>query len=276
MHSNKNYEHVLMTRFNLATPGRESAIRNRPGWLEARFSLFEKYCLPSIAGQTDQRFHWLIYFDEQTPDEFRQRIDRLRKIHPFIPFYTGLFPSDGWSDSILKTFDFQVDTLLTTRLDNDDALALDYMERVHRAVEDQGLAHGGYNFTHGYILANGRLYHMVHPSNAFFSWLGPYTTGMTTAPSIPHMQLAEHGRVYQIEGSAAWIQMIHGGNVSNKIRGQRIHPAKVAGHMPQVILEDLKPCSSVQMFVDNALAGPIRGIRDLLLAIRRRLRKLGN
>ena len=32
-----DFAHVVTTRFNLATPGRESAFRNRPGWLAERF-----------------------------------------------------------------------------------------------------------------------------------------------------------------------------------------------------------------------------------------------
>ncbi len=51
------FTHLILTRFNLATPGRESAIRNRPGWLAERFDLFERICLPSVASQTCRDFN---------------------------------------------------------------------------------------------------------------------------------------------------------------------------------------------------------------------------
>ncbi len=42
-------DHVLLTRFNLPTPGVEGLIRAREGWLQDRIELFELYCAPSVA-----------------------------------------------------------------------------------------------------------------------------------------------------------------------------------------------------------------------------------
>ena len=80
-----DFTHVIMTRFNMPTPGRESHIRSRPGWLAGRFELFERYCLPSIAAQTTRDFHWVVYFDVETPPEFRARIEACRAVFPFVP-----------------------------------------------------------------------------------------------------------------------------------------------------------------------------------------------
>lgn len=110
-----DFTHVLMTRFNLATPGRESAIRNRPGWLAQRFDLFERYCLPSVAAQTVRDFKWIIYFDKDTPEDFRARIERLREVFPFTPYFTGLFPGTGWRESITATLPRDTPMLLTSR-----------------------------------------------------------------------------------------------------------------------------------------------------------------
>ena len=267
------FEHVIMTRFNLATPGRESAIRNRPGWLAERFALFERYCLPSVAGQTCRNFHWILYFDAATPPEFRDRIEACRRIFPFVPYFTGLFPASGWPRSIHETFAFQPDMLLTTRLDNDDALALDYVERVQAAVRQAGLAPGGYNFTNGCILGDGALYRLAHPSNAFFSFLAPYRDEVVTAPSIQHMDLARHGAVRQIGGPGAWMQIVHGGNVSNKIRGQRITAAEIDGAFPAGLVAEVKPVGRAARMIDTIVSGSLRGARDGLLAARRRLRR---
>lgn len=267
------FEHVIMTRFNLATPGRESAIRNRPGWLAERFALFEHYCLPSVAGQTCRNFHWIIYFDEATPPEFRDRIKACQTVFPFVAYFTGLFPASGWPNSIRESFAFQPDMLLTTRLDNDDALALDCVERVQAAVRDAGVAPGGYNFTNGCILGDGALYRLGHPSNAFFSFVAAYSDEVVTAPSIQHMDLARHGPVRQIGGPTAWMQIVHGGNVSNKIRGQRISAAEIDGTFPTGVVAEVKPVGRAARMIDTVVSGSLRGARDGLLAARRRLRR---
>ena len=270
----KSFEHVIMTRFNLATPGKESSIRNRTGWLEGRFDLFEKYCLPSVAAQSSSRFQWIIYFDEGTPAVFRSRIEALRKVFPFIPYYTGLFPASGWPRSIIETFDFKTDALLTTRLDNDDALASDFVERLHAEIVKHAAADGAYNFENGFVLSNGKLYCLTHPHNAFFSFLAPYGEHMTTAPSIQHMELARHGKIHQIGGAGGWMQIVHGGNVSNKIRGSRVSSSALSNYFPDAVLNDLIPTSPGALLFDKTVSGSARRVRDMAIFIRRLLKRI--
>ena len=209
------FTHILMTRFNLATPGRESALRNRPGWLTERFDLFERYCLPSVGAQGAARPQWIIYFDIDTPQEFRDRIETLRRQVPFEPYFTGLFPGEGWARSINERFARDTPLVLTTRLDNDDALASDFSTRLHAAVTEAGAAPGIYNFTNGYVLGGGALYRFSHAANPFFSCLKPWDDAPVTAPSIHHLNIARQGPVRQIGGEGAWMQVVHDGNVSN-------------------------------------------------------------
>ncbi len=266
------FEHVIMTRFNLATPGRESGLRNRPGWLAERFELFERYCLPSVAAQRERGFHWIVYFDAETPVAFRARIAADREKVPFLPYFTDLFGPEGWARSIRESFDFSPEFLLTTRLDNDDGLAFDYVERVQRAVREAGFAAGGYNVTNGFLRTATAAYRLAHRSNAFFSYLAPYGPEVVTAPSIAHMALDQHGPVTQLDGPGGWMQTVHGGNVSNKIRGLRVDPQALAGRFPVPLLEGLRPVGALRRSLENTLAGPLRGLRDRGLALRRRLR----
>lgn len=268
-----DFEHVIMTRFNLATPGRESSLRNRPGWLAERFELFERYCLPSIAAQTVKAFNWIIYFDENTPEEFRRRIERCREVTPFLPYYTGVFPATGWAWSIHESYAFAPRLLLTTRLDNDDALAVDYVERVQEEIRRRDLQPGGYNLLHGFIMGGGAVYRLAHPSNAFFSFLAPYETEVVTAPSILHMELSKHGPVTQIGGPGAWLQIVHGGNVSNKIRGARVAPETVVARFPPDVTAGLRPVGFLARGAENLVPGSLRAARDLALSLRRRLHR---
>ena len=67
-------DHVLLTRFNLPSAGFESIVRAQDGWLKDRIELFERYSIPSVQAQTSQAFHWIIYFDPESPEWLKGRI----------------------------------------------------------------------------------------------------------------------------------------------------------------------------------------------------------
>lgn len=270
-----DFTHVVMTRFNLATPGRESDIRNRPGWLAERFDLFERYCLPTLAAQTNQNFQWIIYFDEGTPAEFRDRIERCRSIRPFIPYFTPLFPSDGWPRSLRESIMSPEPWLLTTRLDNDDGLAVDFVARLHAAVREQARAgRTSFNFANGFIMQGPKLYAMAHSSNAFASWFEPWGDDMRTASSIHHMQLADHGPVVQIGGPGAWLQVVHGGNVSNRVRGRRTSLDEARGRFPDFAIAQLAQASALEITLENLVLTPVRDVRERLVTLAKRIQRL--
>jgi hypothetical protein len=267
------FRHVLMTRFNLATPGKESDIRNRPGWLAERFDLFERYCLPSVAAQGSRAFDWIIYFDEGTPAPFRERIAACQEIVPFHAYFTGLFPGSGWPRSVREVLGVEDGLLLSTRLDNDDALAADFVARLHAAVVAGGLVPGSWNFRNGFVVGSTRAYALAHPANPFFSYLEPVGPKMRTAPSILHLDIADHGAVFQIEGAGAWAQMVHGSNVSNKLRGRLVDPSALSGRFPPAVTKRLAPVSAGTLLFERALAEPARRLRDFASETRHALAK---
>ena len=124
-----------MTRFNMPTPGRESQIRSRPGWLAGCFELFERYCLPSIAAQTARDFHWVVYFYVETLLEFLERIEAGRAVFPFVPYFTEFFPAEGGRARSASSSGGRRPGGSTTRFDSDDALAVDHAARLQAAVE---------------------------------------------------------------------------------------------------------------------------------------------
>ena len=265
-------QHVILTRFNLATPGREEAIRNREGWLERRFELFEWICLPAIAAQTNQNFLWIIYFDEHTPQVFKDRIAKLQETFPFVAYYTGLFPGDGWPRSVREVLaerGIEPEVILSTRLDNDDGLALDYVDRIQKAAEGQDITGPTFfNIRAGCIMGNDRIYTIDHPSNAFFSVAEPFGGDFKTAFATQHMTIADHGPVVQLSGTPGWLQLVHGENVSNKIRGRRIAPETMTAHFAPEAIGTVPTPSGVSVLLENAVLTPIRSLRDKLLALR--------
>lgn len=263
--------HVLMTRFNLATPGRESAMRNRPGWLMERFDLFERYCLPSVAAQTEQSFEWIIYFDDRTPSEFRERIERCQAIRPFIAYFTPLFPAEGFARSARERV-APAPWLLTTRLDNDDAIATDFVARLHAAIETSPPVRGSINFRNGFVLNGDRLYAHTHDANPFFSWLEPWDADARTAPTIHHLRIAEEGPTTQIEGAGAWMQIVHGGNVSNRVRGVWTPVAAAAGRFPAAALAGARDPGPMDRMAETLLRAPLRRARDAAALLTQRVR----
>jgi hypothetical protein len=275
MQVGRDFRQVILTRFNLATPGRESAIRNQPGWLAGRFELFERYCLPTLAAQTVRDFRWIVYFDEATPAPFRARIEACRRVADFHPYFTPIFPGERWGVSvrgILGAEGGAVPWLLSTRLDNDDGLAVDFVARVQAAVAGFGAPRrAAFNVTNGYVFDGRRAYALGHPSNAFASLLEPWEAARTVS-DVQHMRLAEEGPVVQVAGPGGWLQVVHGGNVSNKIRGRRVPPGELAGRFPPAI--DLgAPASAAAIAAENLVLAPLRGARDRAAGLVRRLRR---
>lgn len=272
--------HVLMTRFNLATPGREAAIRNKPDWLATRFRLFEEFCLPSVAEQTTKAFTWIIYFDKDTPAEFKARVAELQIRVPFEAYYTGLFPASGWPRSLAEVLGAKQGTLppvvLTSRLDNDDALACDYMERTANAAIGQVPSpRVGIVITNGYIRSAISAYRISHPCNAFASWLErvDQPDGALTAMGISHIDAADFGPLVQVPGPGGWLQVVHGGNVSNKVRGVRVSPDALATRFHPGALKGLEPASALALAGDNLVLSPLRAGRDHLFGMARKLRR---
>lgn len=274
-----DFAHVLMTRFNLATPGREATIRNQPDWLETRFDLFERYCLPSVAAQTTSDFTWIIYFDKDTPPAFKNRIAALQREVPFTPYYTGLFPGEGWPRSVEEVLGRRAQHLLTSRLDNDDALAVDYMARTADAARGaaeklQTVPRIGIVITNGFIRSGQALYQISHPCNAFTSWLEPGGSDLDTtrtAMGIAHMDAAQEGPLVQVPGPGGWLQVVHGGNVSNKVRGRRVAASKGQSRFPSGAVDELALIAPSRIWLENSFLAPLRGARDAAAGMRRTL-----
>ncbi|MEO6133407.1 MAG: glycosyltransferase [Saprospiraceae bacterium] len=73
------FTHYLVTRFNVPVEGWN---RDKSGqtvldesWMNHRLALFLSYCLPTIVGQTEKKFQWILYCDKNTPVAYRLQIE---------------------------------------------------------------------------------------------------------------------------------------------------------------------------------------------------------
>lgn len=105
-----------------------------PARLERRFRLFEGVCLPALAKQSDQDFTCIFLVAKDLPKEWRKRLDKLIAPLPFVQVVEK--PPMNHFLGITQAFDElsrEGYTHRTTfRLDDDDAVDLDYIARLRK------------------------------------------------------------------------------------------------------------------------------------------------
>jgi hypothetical protein len=259
-------DHALLTRFNLPTPGVESLIRAREGWLIDRVSLFERYTIPSVAAQTSTSFRWLVYFDPQSPGWLMRRIEEWAQQPCFVPVFRSTVSTEDLLCDIEAHTGRQHPVLLTSNVDNDDALAVDFIERVQGAQvrADRSAVY----LVEGLIRSDTRLYRRADRRNAFCSTHENRDVAQTCW-SEWHTMLGNVMPVVELTGAPGWLQVVHGANVSNRVRGRLVAPARYRSAFPD-LLSDLPSPSRPTVLHDRAVLAPARAGKELARALAKR------
>ena len=218
-------QHFILTRFNLLLWNKDkkgSKVRTIK-WLEHRFALFEKYCLPSIKNQTCQDYEWIVLFDSSTPEIFKTKIADYQKECPqFIPVFVeplkGRYFAEIFRREIVKRL--KADRVVSTYLDNDDALNVGFVEDLQRralAVNEGTFIN--YNDGYQYFSEGGYLMKLFYPTNHFVSVVEKGNA--TTIKGI--FGYGSHAFIHQIKGvtiehvrnKLMWCEVVHGKNMIN-------------------------------------------------------------
>lgn len=247
-------DHVILTRFNLPSTGRESLIRAQDGWLRNRVALFERYCLPSIRRQDTDAFKWIIYFDPESPQWLMDWLKTLEDSADFVPLFRESVSHSDLLADLRAVTGAQGQTLITTNLDNDDAVATDFVSRIQAAV--QGHARQAIYLASGLILNEPNLYVHRDQDNAFCSVAESWNAPMT-AWTDWHNRLHLHMQVNLVEGPPAWLQVIHGTNVSNRVHGRLTQPTRHRANFAKA-LDNLPDPNALQFAAENFLVRPVR------------------
>jgi hypothetical protein len=254
--------HCIITRFNIPTLGREGVIRASPNWLRNRFTYFDRFCFPSVTAQSLQNFRWLIYFDIETPDIYKERASAYaRQMSNLKLRYGNLedFSLERIRQDVREYAGADGRWVITTRLDNDDAISRDFVKMVQsHAVEGTRQV---LNLTNGYIWWEGRVYRHQHRSNAFAS-VSEHLSDLATVFSTPHMELSKLAPLRQITTDTGWMQVIHGDNVSNRVRGVRVSASDVRRTFSLAADVELRDPSRATELADRLMLSPIRAMRD--------------
>lgn len=198
-------KHIVMTRFNVHVPERAGAPDE--AWLRDRLRWFELFTVPSIMAQTVKPDCWMIFCDAASPEWLLNRMPPFATVRPVRGIFTAAVAAESVSSFI--------GPLITTRVDNDDAIAIDYLEAVQREAPVEGYV----NFMHGLQLSGERLYRRSDPSNAFISRAEAQAYGTVFAQ--PHRSIIEGHSVRQVKGAPMWLQVVHDRNWANAAIGIR-------------------------------------------------------
>jgi len=109
-----------------------------PERLEERFRLFETLCLPSVIGQTDQDFQLHIVIGECFPQIYLERLLKLTEPLPNVG--VAAYPPARHRKQMIQVMNqARIDRdapCLQFRLDDDDAIAVDFIARLKQAAQE--------------------------------------------------------------------------------------------------------------------------------------------
>jgi hypothetical protein len=230
------FQHFILTRFNLRKKGwdetksQSKVLTDR--WMENRLKLFEQYCYSSIKSQTVKNFEWLVFFDTNTPEIYREKINELAsKFSNFIPIYTdgmeNFYPSIKKEIASRLTAPF----LITTRLDNDDSLHQDFVKEVQNQFSEQSFM--AIDFVDGYTLQVAprvRLGLHSHVHNPFMSLIEKSEDFKTIWCQERHGYWSGVKELTPVRGKRMWMSIIHFENKVNEYKGY--------GNVPKERVED--------------------------------------
>lgn len=236
MNNNQNFKHFLITRFNLKKDDwhidkNSNEVLNKE-WVENRIILFKKYCLPSIVGQSNKNFKWLIFFQEKPSLEIELLIKELKEF----TFIEAVF-SKSYKDFqinltkyINKRIDSDVKWVLTTRLDNDDSLNINYIRELHKATKNP-IHNTLLHFPNGLFLdlgKNNKLGYSFYPLNQFVSLLEMSNPGaFNTVLCREHDSWDSNYMIKPLDLKDAWLQITHDYNMANQYKGVPVYSSRL-------------------------------------------------
>ncbi|MFZ4672426.1 MAG: glycosyltransferase [Flavobacterium sp.] len=219
------FKHYLITRFNLradywdVTKNNEQLLTDE--WMNNRMWLFENFCFPSVVGQTNQNFEWLLYFDTNTKEVYQNRIQELVANQPnFKVFFVDAMPSfmpelHNYITNESKDKPY----LITTRIDNDDSIHIDFINEVQKQFNQQ--EYQAIDFIKGYSLQIEPNYILGKKEQLFnpFISLIEKNENPKTAFHQDHRFWKRDKKVTQLGEKRLWLSIIHQRNKINRFDG---------------------------------------------------------
>ncbi len=214
------FQHFIITAFNIDLGLKPRTTILDIDYLIKRFSLFENICFPSVVGQTNQNFKWLVFFDRDMDSQFQEKVQKLSQYKNFIPIYTPPNCCDYkvFSNAVRGQLLVDTEYVITSNLDNDDALSKSFIQLVQKHYQRQDFEF--INFAFGLILCKHGILLREYLSSPFLSLIEKKEE-VLTCRVINHYdlsKLADKGLpVSQIATYPTWLQIVQGSNIRNNL-----------------------------------------------------------
>ncbi len=226
------FSYPATSGFRLSSRGIETVIEALydPERMRRRFAYFESVCLPSLAAQTDTDFTFVALAGDAMPLRWRRRLKSLRERYPFLRICATepLGPLQATRRAFRVGADAEIPFVTGFRLDDDDAVAVDYVERLRDTADrmlDVGWADAE---TPGAIgFQTGLFWALEEPGLPVYRHSETRPTGqasaMVTAYDFQHnifrwnhAYLLAHARCWTDPAPDMFVRMLHGGNDSDR------------------------------------------------------------
>jgi hypothetical protein len=145
--AHKKLSHVVITRFNYRDVPNAAGNRGISPWivtddplnprrLEFRLAVFEITCAASLLGQTRQDFDWVLIVDRALPERYCSALSHLLRGRPRTHVHVYNPNEDlGSIDWLQRYVAADCAQLLTTQLDDDDALPANYIQELRARID---------------------------------------------------------------------------------------------------------------------------------------------
>ncbi|MCF6181133.1 glycosyltransferase [Lutibacter sp.] len=247
------YQHYIITRFNLRndswtiTKNNEKVLSE--SWLKDRFELFENYCLNSVKNQTNQNFKWLVFFDINTPENYKRKVEEFQASYSnFIPFFI-----DGMNNflpEIVKKIKLLDDKkyCITSRLDNDDSLHKGYINVIQSYFDYQD--HLAIDLIDGYTLQTGSIVRFGLKKqlyNPFISLIEKKENLKSVWFRSRHGSWKYEKNIIRVTNKRLWLCVIHDSNKVNLFTGydnvdsKILNDFNIVSHKKEELIKEIKP-----------------------------------
>lgn len=252
-----NYRHFLLTRFNVPFIRKENIdFLFEEEYLQERFRRFKDCCFNSIKQQSNQNFVWLVFFDARTPRRYKdlnelwkreysnyspvyvdmqqllqekslfyeeQALKMTSKIHVEDLTYSEYVQRVGlpsFISKVIKSFcGKDIDTIVTTRIDNDDVFHKDMMKSVIDNLHSEYGEKMILSFDNGvqYVDGSKILSKFYYPNNHFTSLVEKCSASLFSVFYWDHYFIDRYVMVKHINTIPLWMEICHKTNVMNSV-----------------------------------------------------------
>lgn len=205
-----SFKHYVISRFCIYMPDKPQPSQE---WLDYRLDLFKKFTYPSMVKQTNQNFEWLVLINRE---EQKQIFSSFLRCKP-------LLCEDRWVNTVRGYIkdNTKEDWLISTRVDNDDALNVRYIAEVQRNFREKREV---INYRRGmcYNTETGKktLRRLIETNMFLSTYENIRNKKFKTCYAGNHGHINQYFSIRSFENlPPMWLMVCHGGNLLNRAVG---------------------------------------------------------